>query len=141
MTAKDNPLNVHFTQEELETAVVEAERFGKHVMAHAHSADGIRHAVRAGESSYVLPSPSFLPSPLFVFNSFFLEGVRSIEHGSFIDDECVKLMKEKGTYLVPTQYIGEYFDKTASPTGPLGKMLAMQKKYLLLYLFYTFLEF
>jgi len=91
-----------------------------------------------------LVSPlTFFPSfPLLYFiNSFFLEGVRSIEHGSFIDDECVKLMKEKGTYLVPTQYIGEYFDKTASPTGPLGKMLAMQKKYLLLYLFYTFLEF
>ena len=68
MTAKDNPLNVHFTQEELETAVVEAERFGKHVMAHAHSADGIRHAVRAGESSYLLP---LLPSSLFYKFIFF----------------------------------------------------------------------
>ncbi len=50
--------------------------------AHAHGAEGAKAAVRAG--------------------------VDSIEHGSFLDDEALRLMKERGTFLVPTLLAGEY---------------------------------
>ncbi len=62
--------------DELHELVVEAQHAGRWVMAHCHSADGARNAVRAG--------------------------VRSIEHGSFLDDDVIGLMAEKGTWLVPT---------------------------------------
>lgn len=118
MSLKDNPLSVHFSSEELSVAVSEAERLGRHVMAHAHSAEGIKQAVLAGIAS--LP---FNRLPIG------LSGVRSIEHGSFIDDECVRLMKERGTWLVPTQYIGEYYLENASANSQLTKMIDIQKKY------------
>ena len=76
MTAGDNPQNVHFSKEELAVAIDEATRRDVPVMAHAHSAEAIKMSVRAG--------------------------ARTIEHGSFLDDEGIKLMAEKGTYLVPT---------------------------------------
>ncbi|HXV37664.1 MAG TPA: amidohydrolase family protein [Myxococcota bacterium] len=79
----DNPRNVAFSPEELRVAVEEAARLGVPVAAHAHAAEGIKQAVRAG--------------------------VRSIEHGTFIDDEAIRLMVERGTFLVPTIYIGDYF--------------------------------
>ena len=62
--------------DELTELVVEAQHAGRWVMAHCHSADGGRHAVRAG--------------------------VRSIEHGSFLDDDVIGRMAETGTWLVPT---------------------------------------
>lgn len=62
--------------DELAELVVEAQHAGRWVMAHCHSADGGRNAVRAG--------------------------VRSIEHGSFLDDDVIGMMAEKGTWLVPT---------------------------------------
>src|SRR5262249_30532324 len=64
---------------ELTAVVEEASRHGLKVAAHAHGTEGIKAAVRAG--------------------------VASIEHGSMLDDEAIKLMKEKGTYLVPTAYL------------------------------------
>ena len=64
---------------ELRTIVEEAARHGLKVAAHAHGTEGIIAAVRAG--------------------------VASIEHGSMLNDEAVKLMKERGTYLVPTSYL------------------------------------
>lgn len=64
------------SDEEMKAVVEEAHRHGIKVAAHAHGAEGIRAAVRAG--------------------------VASIEHGSFIDDEAMALMIEKGVYLVPT---------------------------------------
>jgi len=79
----DNPRNVAFSPEELSAAVDEANRHGVPVAAHAHAAEGIQQAVRAG--------------------------VRSIEHGTFIDAEAIRLMVERGTFLVPTIYIGDYF--------------------------------
>ena len=81
MSAGDNPKNVHFSPEELLAAVTEAARFGVPVAAHAHAAEGIRMAVEAG--------------------------VRSIEHGTFIDNATMDLMVKKGTFLVPTLYVGD----------------------------------
>jgi imidazolonepropionase-like amidohydrolase len=64
---------------ELRAVVEEANRHGLKVAAHAHGTEGIKAAIRAG--------------------------VASIEHGSMLDDEAIRLMKEKGTYLVPTAYL------------------------------------
>ncbi len=79
----DDPRNVAFSPEELEAAVSEANRHNVPVAAHAHAADGIKQAVAAG--------------------------VRSIEHGTFIDDEGIQMMAAKGTFLVPTIYVGDYY--------------------------------
>ena len=79
----DDPRNVAFSPEELEAAVSEANRHNVPVAAHAHAADGIKQAVAAG--------------------------VRSIEHGTFIDDEGIQMMATKGTFLVPTIYVGDYY--------------------------------
>ncbi|MBT8211803.1 MAG: amidohydrolase family protein, partial [Acidimicrobiia bacterium] len=68
--------HAHYRPEELEILVAEAEAAGIWVMAHAQAADGIKNAVRAG--------------------------IRSIEHGIYLDDEAIELMLEHGTYLVPT---------------------------------------
>ncbi len=66
-----------YTLEEMR-AIVETARFAeRRVAAHAHGVEGIKDAVRAG--------------------------VASIEHGSILDDEAIRLMKERGTYLVPTR--------------------------------------
>jgi imidazolonepropionase-like amidohydrolase len=71
------PLQVQqYSDEELRAAVEEAARLGMKVAAHAHATGGIKAAVRAGAAS--------------------------IEHGSLLDDEGVALMRERGTYLVPT---------------------------------------
>ena len=79
----DDPRNVAFSPEELRAAVDEAARLGVPVAAHAHATEGIRQAV--------------------------LAGVRSIEHGTYIDDETIELMAEHGTFLVPTIYVGDYY--------------------------------
>lgn len=73
---RDNPAHAHFRPAELEVLVQEATAAGMFVMAHAQAADGIKNAVRAG--------------------------IRSIEHGIFLDDEGIDLMLEHGTWLVPT---------------------------------------
>jgi imidazolonepropionase-like amidohydrolase len=70
-----------FSEAELRAAVEEAAKYGTHVAAHAHGAEGIKTAVRAG--------------------------VRSIEHGWMLDDEGARMMKQSGTYLVPTLWAGE----------------------------------
>jgi imidazolonepropionase-like amidohydrolase len=103
MSAGDNPKDVHFSPEELEVAVEEANRLGVPVMAHAHSAEGVKQAVRAG--------------------------VRSIEHGTFVDAEGVRLMVEHGTYLVPTIYIGDYYINEAPDAESQQKMVELSKKY------------
>jgi imidazolonepropionase-like amidohydrolase len=71
-----------FSFEEMQAMVEEAARWGKKVAAHAHGTEGIKMAVRAG--------------------------VASIEHGSLIDDEGIRLMKEHGTFLVGDVYNHEY---------------------------------
>jgi imidazolonepropionase-like amidohydrolase len=71
-----------FSQEEMNTAVEEAAMWGRKVAAHAHGAEGIKRAIKAG--------------------------VASIEHASFIDDEGIRLAKERGTYLVMDIYNDDY---------------------------------
>ena len=70
------------TQAEMDALVDEAHRLNRRTAAHAHGAAGAKVAIRAG--------------------------IDSIEHGSFLDDEAVRMMKERGTYLVPTLMAGEY---------------------------------
>jgi imidazolonepropionase-like amidohydrolase len=86
-----NPGAPEFTEEEIHAAVDEAAKYGVFVAAHAHGAEGIKNAVRAG--------------------------VRSIEHGSLIDDEGIRLMAEKGTYLVADIYNGDYIAKVGKEQG------------------------
>jgi imidazolonepropionase-like amidohydrolase len=73
LTHGSNPHSQEFTEEELKAAVDEASHFGLRVEAHAHSAEGIKNAIRAG--------------------------VASVEHASMIDDEGIALAKKNGTYL------------------------------------------
>jgi imidazolonepropionase-like amidohydrolase len=74
-----------FSFEETQAIVQESARWGRKVAAHAHGAEGIKLAVKAG--------------------------VTSIEHGSLIDDEGIALMREHGTYLVPTVYVGYFVEE------------------------------
>jgi imidazolonepropionase-like amidohydrolase len=76
LSPRDNPKHAHFRPEELEMLVSEATAAGIFVMAHAQASDGIKNAVRAG--------------------------IRSIDHGLYLDDEALDLMLQHGTYLVPT---------------------------------------
>ena len=73
LTHGSNPKSQEFTPEELQAAVDEATHFGLRVEAHAHSAGGIKNAIRAG--------------------------VASVEHATMIDDEGIALAKKNGTYL------------------------------------------
>jgi imidazolonepropionase-like amidohydrolase len=102
MSANDNPKNVHFSTEELEAAVAEANRRNVPIMAHAHATEGIKMAVRAG--------------------------VRTIEHGSFIDEEAMDLMIEKGTYLIPTFAVGLYAGYPLREKGALRRFMEDNKK-------------
>ncbi len=79
----DDPRNVAFSPEELRAAVDEASRHGLPVAAHAHATEGIRQAVAAG--------------------------VRSIEHGTYVDDETLHEMARRGTFMVPTVYLGDFY--------------------------------
>ncbi len=76
LSPTDDPRGRQFSDEELEVLVREAAAAHRHVMAHAQGTEGIKAAVRAG--------------------------VRSVEHGTFIDDEGIEMMRERGTWLVPT---------------------------------------
>lgn len=69
-----------FTEEEIKAIVSTAKDYGMRVMCHAHGAEGIKRAIRAG--------------------------VTSIEHGSLMDDECIDLFKKHGTWYVPTLTAG-----------------------------------
>ncbi len=82
LTRGTKPGASEYTEAELHAAVEQAAEYGTFVAAHAHGAEGIKRAVRAG--------------------------VRSIEHGSLIDDEGIALMKERGTWLVADIYNGDY---------------------------------
>lgn len=110
MSAGDNPNDVHFNPEELKTAVEEAERRKVPVMAHAHSTEGIKQSI--------------------------LAGVRSIEHGTFLDDETIFLMVKKGTYLVPTIYLRDYFLNEKPDEESQAKCNALTKKYREYYITY-----
>jgi imidazolonepropionase-like amidohydrolase len=76
MSPRDKPEHSGFSMQELEALVEEARGHGLEVMAHAQGTPGIKNALRAG--------------------------VRSIEHGIYLDDEAIELMLERGVWLVPT---------------------------------------
>lgn len=86
-----------YTYEELKAMVDEAGKLERRVAAHAHGAEGIKIATRAG--------------------------VASIEHGSFLDDEGARMMAGKGTYLVPTLMAGEAVERLAK-SGVLKGLIA-----------------
>lgn len=76
LSPRDDPRHAHFTQEELNVLVETARGLGRWVMAHAQASDGIKNAIRAG--------------------------IRSIDHGIYLDDQAIGMMLERGTFLVPT---------------------------------------
>jgi imidazolonepropionase-like amidohydrolase len=83
--------NAQMTLEEIKAVVDTAREYGFTVAAHAHGAEAIRRAV--------------------------IGGVDSIEHGTFLNDEDIKLMKQHGTYLVPTIIAGKYVEEKAKVPG------------------------
>lgn len=76
LSPRDKPTHAHFRQEELDVLVEEATAAGIFVMSHAQATDGIKNAIRAG--------------------------IRSIDHGIYLDDEAIDMMLKRGTWLVPT---------------------------------------
>jgi imidazolonepropionase-like amidohydrolase len=81
----DDPQASQYTLEEMQAIVADAHRLGRKVAAHAHGAQGILWASEAG--------------------------VDSIEHGSYLNDEGIAMMKKKGTYLVPTAYLIDWMQQ------------------------------
>ncbi|HUG98004.1 MAG TPA: amidohydrolase family protein [Gammaproteobacteria bacterium] len=79
--------NPQFAQDELEAVVATAHDYDFHVAAHAHGAEGMKRAIRAG--------------------------VHSIEHGTYMDDEVIRLMKEHGTWYVATIFAGRFVGEKA----------------------------
>jgi len=86
-----NGQNPQFTEEEIRAIVETAKDYGMHVATHAHGAEGMKRAIRAG--------------------------VRSIEHGTLMDDEVIALMKQHGTYYVPTITAGKFVAEKAKVAG------------------------
>lgn len=80
-----------FFDDELESIVEAARMMGRKVAAHAHGANGINAALRAG--------------------------VDSIEHGTYLDDESIELFLKTGAYLVPTIHAGKYVEEKAKEDG------------------------
>jgi imidazolonepropionase-like amidohydrolase len=94
LSVGSDPKNLAMSEAELEAVMSEARRLGVPVAAHAHATAGINAAIRAG--------------------------ARSIEHGTYLDDESIELMVEHGTYYVPTIYIGDHYAGS-------DKLLAQEK--------------
>ena len=86
-----NGQNPQFTDEELKAVVETAHDYGMTVAVHAHGTEGMKRAV--------------------------LAGVDSIEHGTFMTDEIITLMKERGTYFVPTNLAGDWVAAQAKIPG------------------------
>lgn len=98
----DDPQASQYTLDEIKTIVAEAHRLGRKVAAHAHGGDGIKMAV--------------------------MGGVDSIEHGTYIDDEGVKLLKDRGVYLVPTIYLTDWFMENYQKLGLPESIIAKAKE-------------
>jgi imidazolonepropionase-like amidohydrolase len=88
--AKDG-MGPHWSEEEVRAVVQTAKDYGYHVAAHAHGAEGMKRAIRAG--------------------------VTTIEHGTFMDDEAIELFKKYGTYYVPTIIAGKTVGDSARIFG------------------------
>jgi len=92
-----DPRKIELTEAEIHAAVTEASKKGLYVAAHAHARDGIANAVRAG--------------------------VRSIEHGTWVDDGTLAEMKRRGTYFVPTLAV---MSPLAEPRGHSADDIVLQ---------------
>ena len=103
MSAGDNPQNVHFSDEEIKVAIEEANRRGVPVMAHAHSTEGINRAIELG--------------------------VRSVEHGSFMNDRSIELFLEHEVYLVPTMAVGAFLVEEYGDSEAQSKSVKLHLKY------------
>lgn len=88
LSPADDPMEPNFSQEEVDAIVRTAADLGTFVMSHAHGPEGIKRAVRAG--------------------------VRSIDHGTYLDDDGIELMLERGTWLVPTLTAGDATEAIAN---------------------------
>jgi imidazolonepropionase-like amidohydrolase len=88
LTVGTEPGMPELSEAEMRAIVEEAAKYGKHVTAHAHGAEGAKNAIRAG--------------------------VRSIEHGSLLDDEALSMMKKRGVWLVADIYNGDYIDEVGT---------------------------
>src|SRR5271156_4170640 len=97
----DNPALAQYSPEEMKAIVDTAHGLGRKVAAHAHGAGGIKYAV--------------------------LAGVDSIEHGSYINDEDIELMKQHGTYLVPTVYLEDWLIENVQTLGLTPNMIEKAK--------------
>lgn len=97
----DNPALAQYSLEEMKAIVETAHGLGRKVAAHAHSALAIKNAV--------------------------LAGVDSVEHGSYINDEEIQLMKERGTYLVPTVYLEDWLLQNMQNLGYTPNMMEKAK--------------
>src|SRR6185436_12162782 len=102
LTRGTKPGVSEYTEDEIRAAVEEAAKYGAKVTAHAHGAEGIKNAVRAG--------------------------VQSIEHGSLIDDEGIRLMKERGTFLVADIYNGDYIIAEFTRLGYPAKIIEKERR-------------
>ena len=100
MSLAKNGLNPQFKDDELEAIVATARDYGFHVAAHAHGAEGMKRAVEAG--------------------------VYSIEHGTYMDDEVIRLMKKHGTWYVPTIHAGKFVAERAEERGYLPEMVRLK---------------
>jgi len=97
----DIPALAQYSPEEMKAIVDTAHGLGRKVAAHAHGAGGIKYAV--------------------------LAGVDSIEHGSYINDEDIQLMKQHGTYLVPTIWLGDWLLDNYQKLGFTPNMIEKMK--------------
>lgn len=92
MSPRDKPEHAQFRDDELLALVAEADAVDLPVMVHAHSAKGIKASLRAG--------------------------ARSIEHGTYLDDEAIELMLKRGAWLVPTLYVVQAVIDAANAGAP-----------------------
>jgi len=91
LSVAKNSKNPQFTEDEIRAIVETADDYDMHVAAHAHGAEGMKRAIRAG--------------------------VRSIEHGTLMDAEVMTLMKQYGTYYIPTISAGMFVAEKAKEDG------------------------
>jgi imidazolonepropionase-like amidohydrolase len=102
MSKGDQPGTPQYTLEEMSAIVEEAHKLERKVAAHAHGAQSIKDAIRAG--------------------------VDSVEHCSFIDDEGIRLAKEKGTFLVFDIYNDDYILEHGAKVGMLPESIEKERK-------------
>ena len=103
MSEGDNPQNIQFSDEEIIATVEEANRRGVSVMAHAHATEGINKAIKFG--------------------------ARSIEHGTFLNDESIDLFLEHDAFLIPTLCVSEYGLETWKNSKAQAKMYDLTIKH------------